>query len=265
MPKREPARGGPALRSQAVITPLPPARLVAAIESETAGIAACVASDPSRPVPTCPGWTLSALAGHLGTVQRWATQMVASGSLTRLERSTLTPPTAPADRARWLVEGAGALIDTLAAAPLARPVWIFDRPDGRVALWVRRMAHEAQIHRVDAEEAVGALPAFDPALAADGVDEFLQVMLPRRFQSGPVPGWVATLGLRCDDTESAWTVRLAEREAAVEPQLAADAACRLSGPAGELLRFVWNRPPGPDLRIDGERAQVDSWRREVRP
>ena len=43
---------------------------------------------------------------------------------------------------------------------------------------LRRQAHEALVHRVDAEQTAG-LPVTDPgvALAADGVDEMLGVMV----------------------------------------------------------------------------------------
>ena len=33
--------------------------------------------DPSAPVPTCPGWSLSQLFRHVGRGDRWAAQIVA--------------------------------------------------------------------------------------------------------------------------------------------------------------------------------------------
>ena len=53
------------------------------------------------------------------------------------------------------------------------------RPTGGTVGWVlRRQAHEALVHRVDAEQTAG-LPVTDPGvvLAADGVDEMLGVMV----------------------------------------------------------------------------------------
>ena len=52
--------------------------------------------------------------------------------------------------------------------------------------WIRRMAHETAIHWL-AERAAGLGPdggppaGFLPELAADGVEEVLDVMFPRRF------------------------------------------------------------------------------------
>ncbi|MHC6222806.1 maleylpyruvate isomerase N-terminal domain-containing protein [Arthrobacter sp. MMS24-S77] len=31
-------------------------------------------------VPTCPGWTLDGLFGHLGSIERWAAEIVLGGS-----------------------------------------------------------------------------------------------------------------------------------------------------------------------------------------
>ena len=42
---------------------------------------------------------------------------------------------------------------------------------------MRRQPHEALIHRVDAELAAGAPTGLDEALATDGVDEILTVMI----------------------------------------------------------------------------------------
>ena len=36
-----------------------------------------------RPVPACPGWTLDALFGHLGSIERWATAVVRGGDPSR--------------------------------------------------------------------------------------------------------------------------------------------------------------------------------------
>ena len=46
----------------------------------------------------------------------------------------------------------------------------------------RRQAHEALIHRIDAELTAGRRTPVDPLLGADGVDEALRVMY------GGVPG-----------------------------------------------------------------------------
>ncbi|MGM3262735.1 maleylpyruvate isomerase N-terminal domain-containing protein, partial [Klebsiella pneumoniae] len=67
------------------------------------------------------------------------------------------------------------LVAELRAADPAEPAWSWSA-DRTVGFTVRRQAHEALVHRLDAEQAAGAVTALDPALAADGVHEALAVM-----------------------------------------------------------------------------------------
>ncbi|WP_238993563.1 hypothetical protein [Nocardioides caldifontis] len=59
-------------------------------------------------------------------------------------------------------------------------MWAEDRTVGYIR---RRQAHEALIHRLDAELTAGTVTALDPTLASDGVDEALDVMF------GGCPPW----------------------------------------------------------------------------
>ena len=53
--------------------PLPAELYYAEIDASTAGLAALIDyANPDLPVPTCPGWTLTRLAEHVGQVQRRA-------------------------------------------------------------------------------------------------------------------------------------------------------------------------------------------------
>jgi hypothetical protein len=48
------------------------------------------------------------------------------------------------------------------------------RPDQTVGFWIRRMAQETVVHRVDAELAAEVAPGAIPDdIALDGIDEFL--------------------------------------------------------------------------------------------
>jgi hypothetical protein len=68
-------------------------------------------------------------------------------------------------------------------APPETPVWTWAR-DKTIGFIRRRQAHEALIHRVDAELTAGRLPSdLDAALATDGVDEVLRIM------HGGMPEW----------------------------------------------------------------------------
>ena len=73
------------------------------------------------------------------------------------------------------------LVAALESVDPADMLDLVDRPDRR--LHRRRQAHEALIHRLDAELTAGAVSGLDPALAADGVQECLAVMY------GGSPAW----------------------------------------------------------------------------
>ena len=59
-----------------------------------------------------------------------------------------------------------------------------------LAFWARRQAHETAVHRYDAQSAAPGGPpapagAFDPAFAADGVDELIMGFAARRRYRRP--------------------------------------------------------------------------------
>lgn len=229
-------------------------------ESEAFGRVAASGSLDRR-VPMSPTWTLSDLTVHLGLVHRWATMIVSSGQ--RADR-----PEAPegVDLPVWFREGARALIDALTAAEPEAGCWGFGAQQ-RMAFWFRRQAQETGVHRRDAQEAAGLPQPIEAALAADGVDELLTVMLPRaaaRF--GDPPQLRASLLLHATDTGHRWLLEPGSGSLFPEVSLLDGAAqhanARLSGTAEGLLLSLWRRI-GPDaaLTVDGDVEVVeDLWR-----
>lgn len=95
------------------------------------------------------------------------------------------------------------LVEELAAADPSEPAWSWS-PEQTVAFTYRRQAHEALIHRIDAELAAGLEPTpVDPLLATDGVDEALALMF------GEQPPWGTF-------TSAGWTVRVDLTDTAVQ-------------------------------------------------
>ncbi|MBI2703063.1 hypothetical protein A9W98_08965 [Mycobacterium gordonae] len=134
------------------------------------------AADQSTPVPTCPGWNLEQLFRHVGRGDRWAAQIVRDRMDTFLDFRSVEggkPPPELDDAIAWLNDGAQLLVDAVEVAGGDTPVWTFLGP--RPAnWWVRRRLHENLVHRADAALAVGADFTLDAAVAADGIDEFLE-------------------------------------------------------------------------------------------
>lgn len=132
--------------------------------------------DPSTPVPTCPGWSLSQLFRHVGRGDRWAAQIVADRVDQYLDPRTVEggkPPPDPDEAISWLHGGAQRLIDAVEQVGVETPVWTFlgSRP---AYWWVRRRLHEATVHRADAALALTLDYALTPDLAADAISEWLE-------------------------------------------------------------------------------------------
>lgn len=136
-------------------------------------------ADLATPVAHCPGWDLAELAAHLAGTHRWAANAVA-GDLRRDETPPLPDRAAVVGHYR---RSADRLLDVLRATPpdASCPTFLGPRPS---AWWRRRQAHETAVHRWDAEHATGRAPVLDEQLSADGVDEVLQVFVPRMRERG---------------------------------------------------------------------------------
>lgn len=147
------------------------------IRSESARFSECIRTgDLDASVPSCPDWTLADLAWHLTEVQAfWGS--IAVDLL--LDPSDIGKPARPSDdELADLFDGMSTrLVEALERHPAETRCWTWDE-NGWTIGWVRRrQAHEALIHRVDAELAVGNRTPVDGDLAADGIDELLRVMI----------------------------------------------------------------------------------------
>lgn len=236
--------------------------------------------DPAVPVPTCPGWSAADLLWHLTEVQ-WFWGSIASGRITdgaAVEAADEDKPARP-EQYREMLDLCDAARERLAAAladgPDDTPLWSW-AADQTLRFVRRRQAHEALIHRVDAELSAG-LPAgrspgpLDQDLAADGIDELLTVMW------AEMPSWAsftATEGvvdLAASDTGDRWRLALGRMtgrsprsgKSYDEPAVAMldpgsgepDALVR--GSAGDLDRWLWNRGAGAEITRSGSDGALD--------
>lgn len=221
---------------------------VGIVERESAAFARAISQPGAtdRPVRACPGWTVRDLVAHLGEVQRfWAEAVRAAG-----DRPGKPEGVEPGDRdlAEWYGESRATLVTALRDAGPDAPCWAWWAAGQTVAEVARRQAHEAAVHRVDGELAVGAATPLDADLAGDGVDEFFERMMPTRES-----GWTGpegTVALAATDTGRVWTVRLAGRGPTPgdgEP----DATVRAT--ASDLDLLLWRRcgTDAPGVRVDG--------------
>jgi uncharacterized protein (TIGR03083 family) len=231
--------------------------------------AAAAMSDPEGAVPSCPEWTVRDLIRHTGGVHRWATGFVAEGrtepSPAGIEEAAGPWPTDD-DLAGWLGRGCTDLVAALADAPDDLQCWTFLAAPSPRAMWARRQAHETAVHRVDAQLAAGsAVTPCAPAFAADGIDELLVLFVPRRsakLRADPP----ATLAVRCTDVDASWLLHMGPDGVTALPTTSgdADAACAVSGTAGDLYLALWNRTGGENLTVKGDHTVLDQFSAAVR-
>jgi uncharacterized protein (TIGR03083 family) len=217
---------------------------LAHIGHDTQLLAATLAHGSALSVPSCPGWDLERLVGHLGRVHRMATTVVGTQSLSRPEPNPVDlPPDQSEDLSRWLVDGAQALTDVLSSTPPESPAWNFTNAPKTAAFWPRRQAHETAVHRVDGQLAVGSAEAIDQELAVDGVDEFFEIYGGRIPLTHPGANLRGSLHLHATDGADGfgeWMIAVTEGVLTISHGHAkGDAAIR--GTASHLMLGLWGR------------------------
>jgi uncharacterized protein (TIGR03083 family) len=233
-------------------------------------------ADLSLVVPTTPDWTLGDLARHVGGNLLAGEQAVRTGTaVTEPERQVPghggPAGDDPAALDAWLAEAADRFAGTLGKAgpDIEAQVWVVRWP---TAAWARRAAHDLLVHRADAAGAVGAAFPADPDLAADAMDEFLDLMSSLQVAGAgpdaPGPGPTGTVHLHATDTgpgvPSEWLVELGSptfgwRHAHEKATVA------VRGPVADVLRVAYRRlsPDTDGIEVLGDRAVLDAWLERV--
>lgn len=230
-------------------------RLLETLDSDYRRLRSVVAGALGETVPTCPEWTGADLAVHIAAVYLHKTETMRRGEFPHPWEPDLgEDPLAALDRAY------GELTAEFAARKPDEPALTWYEPVQTVGWWIRRMAQETVIHRVDAELAAGVEPLPVPAdLAADGIDEVLVCFL--AYQP-PGEADLDELLAACDgdtvriDTESgSWLVQLGPDVVTVA-RGSADADAVIRGSEDAVLRWLWRRVGNPAVELDGNRAVV---------
>lgn len=214
-----------------------PDELLQHLRSDADAVLAVLAqAELTEPVGACPGWTLRDLTEHLGSVHRWATEIVRAGEpRPEVEQRGIV------DLAGWFAEGAGQLLTTLEAADPSAECWSFTS-DRTAGFWVRRQALETVVHRWDAERAIGEPGPVDAALAEVGVSEVVELMTPRQVRLGRIDPLPMAMELRATDTGRSWVLGDGEPLAQVDAS------------AESLFLLLWHRvdPSDPRVYVTGD-------------
>ncbi len=215
-------------------------------------------------VPSCPGWTVSELLGHVGRAHRWSLATIERGDGEMAVVDELEQPPEPAGRVAWVRAGATRLADVIEATDPDTDVGTFTGP-GRTRFWSRREAHETAVHRVDAQLAAGAVEPIDAGLAADGIDEFLW-LLPLRPGTEGVTGTGEMMRIHCTDggergmadewDDGQWLVRLDPAGLAVA-RGNGPADVTVQGPASDVFLVLTGRLAPDSVEVLGDVAGFD--------
>jgi uncharacterized protein (TIGR03083 family) len=216
------------------------------------------ATDPGARVPSCPDWTAADLLYHLTDVQ-WFWGTVVANRLTSPQEiegyeQPVRAPSYP-DMLDAMRAATQTLTTALESTPPEATAWTWST-EQTVGFVYRRQAHEALIHRVDAELAGDARTPLDPALACDGVDEALRVM----FAGCPPWGTITEqagrrVRIAAQDTGASWVVTLARLTGTDEEGTVHDEAdivvadddgepvlAEVRASAADLDCWLWHRP-----------------------
>ncbi|MBD7979838.1 maleylpyruvate isomerase N-terminal domain-containing protein [Oerskovia merdavium] len=238
------------------------------------------AARPDARVPACPEWGAADLTYHLAEVQDFWSAVVGPAEGRGLDGDdvrTLRRPDDDAALPTLAAEATARLLAALAGRDPHEPCWSW-HDAGRTVGWVRRrQAHEALVHRVDAEQTAGRdVTSADPEVAADGVDEILRVLV------DGIPEWAtftpdgSTISVAVDgpgETPRSWELafgRLAgtgpesgtayDLDSAQLVDLPGSTSAQVSGAAWDLDLWLWGRGERDGLVVRGDAALADRLR-----
>ncbi|MFJ6659447.1 maleylpyruvate isomerase family mycothiol-dependent enzyme [Streptomyces sp. NPDC091377] len=230
-------------------------------------------ADLSATVPTCPDWTLEQLTRHLGGALRWIELMVRTRAQEQVPEERVPLGGGPQERGdlaaldAWFAESAAAVVAALREAGPDAQVWswagVFT-----AGFWARRVTHEITVHRADAALTVGVPYEVAADVAADAIDEWLDIVtFVQRHEphdaAAELRGGGRSLHLHATDApglDAEWVIELAE--AGVEWRRGHErATVALRGPLTQVLLAFYRRVPleSGDLEVVGEREVLDFW------
>jgi uncharacterized protein (TIGR03083 family) len=259
------------------MTRLEPELYLAHIDSESSLFREALTDvDPAARVPACPDWDADDLLWHLASVQDfWARVVEGRPDKPAEDEAGTDAPERPGSHEGLLArfdDSHARMMTALDGLAVSEPAWTWssDPDDHTIGFILRRQAHEALIHRVDAQQTAGVSTDIDAQLAADGVQECLDVMYggcPPWGSWSPLPHYVRFD--MSDVDESVWVqlgrfsgtdpdgVSHEEEDLHVvaDPGQEPDAVVEAASAAALDLR-LWQRGPGDDFHLAGDRSMV---------
>jgi uncharacterized protein (TIGR03083 family) len=237
-------------------------RLLTCLAADYERLREVAARDLTASVPSCPGWVVNDLVHHVAEVYLHKVECI------RLRRAPDSwPPDFSAEEPIALLERAyAALTAEFDKHVPTDPAYTWYEPDQTVGFWIRRMAQETVIHRIDAELALRADSAPVPGdLAVDGIDEVLALFLEygsHRWaeEFGPALKEASGRAVRIATDMESWVV--VTNPGGVDLDISGErtAAATVLGTPEVLLRWLWARGGDEEIRINGDAEAVTELR-----
>lgn len=216
-------------------------------------------------VPSCPDWTALDLVRHVAQVYAHKAAVLRAGKAVpghEIEAAGTAPFSEALRRHDEVVADLAGVLAGLHPDDAAW-TWMEGAGESTVGAWARRMAHEALVHRVDAELTAGvATSTVDVALAIDGVNEVLTWMAGDPDVVAEDDGTVGSAGsVLLDCGEVAWLVEIGDGRHVVTPvDTGVSADARISSDPVALDLLLWGRPSSATWPAA---AQVDRLRARI--
>jgi uncharacterized protein (TIGR03083 family) len=239
------------------------------ISNETSRIVNAFERDRQAAVPWSDRWTVATVARHVAATHHVVAEIVEGRPVADfgLFGQLQTPPKDSPEFVGWFRSGTASLLEQLSSVPVGDECWSWFAPGRHVGWWARRMALEAVVHRTDTDAAQAKELSVSPDVAADGIDEFLDVFVAasRAAHDAPIG---PTMRFECSDRNERWWLDLSEQGKRIVSREPRDASVRIRGTAEQLLLIVWGRVPASlpaGVKVSGDVATLDRWAEFVPP
>jgi len=230
------------------------------LRADAARLREVAAMGLAAPVPSCPGWTVSDVVAHTAEVYSH-----------KVACTRLGHPPDPWPPPEWQGREPVAAFDAALADLLGlfeshepdHPSHTWWPPDQTVGFWMRRMALETAVHRVDAELGHDVATPVEPDLARDGIDELLVMMLAGDEWADVGTQAPVDAVVRVTCSGRSWTVALDADAVTVDRSADGDAAVEITGDPSALYLWLWGRGGTEALALTGDPEVSDGFRRRL--
>jgi uncharacterized protein (TIGR03083 family) len=205
---------------------------VSIISDESSRIVSAYELDRRAAVPWSDRWTVATVARHVAGTHHVVADIVSGrpDADFGLFGDLQTPPKDSPEFVDWSRSGTASLLEQLSSVPADDECWSWFEPGRRVCWWARRMALEAVVHRSDTDAAQGKEFSVASDVAADGIDEFLDVFVAASRAAHDAPAG-PTMSFECSDRSERWWLDLSVRGERIVSREPRDASVRICGTA----------------------------------